>query len=162
VPEAARPRFPHVYGIHEDEEGLLDWSWATERLAQARNYWISTTRPDGRPHAMPVWGVWLDDAFYFSSAPSSRKAKNLAANPAIVVHLESGDEVVVLEGRAEHVTDEDILRRLSEDYSRKYEFDVTFTRQGRGLVIVRPEIAYAWREQDFPATATRFEFATRG
>jgi Pyridoxamine 5'-phosphate oxidase len=162
VPESARPRFPDAYGIHEDADGLLDWSWATERLAQARNYWVSTARSDGRPHAMPVWGLWLDDAFYFSSAPDSRKAQNLAANPAVVVHLESGDEVVVVEGRAEHVTDEELLRRLSEDYSSKYGFDVTFTVDGRGLFRARPEIAYAWREQDFPATATRFAFPREG
>jgi PPOX class probable F420-dependent enzyme len=161
VPEAARPRFPSVYGIHEDEEGLLDWSWATERLVAARNYWVSTTRPDGRPHTMPVWGLWHEEAFFFSSAPSSRKARNLEANPAVVVHLESGDEVVIVEGRAEYVTDAELLRRLSEDYTRKYGFEVTFTAEGRGLVTVRPQIAYAWRELDFPATATRFSFPSR-
>jgi PPOX class probable F420-dependent enzyme len=158
VPEASRPSFPSVYGIHDAAEGLLDWGWATDRLESARNYWVSTTRPDGRPHAMPVWGLWHDDAFYFSTAPASRKARNLDANPAVVVHLESGDEVVILEGRAAQVTDEDLLRRLSEDYSTKYGFGVTFTAEGRGLLVVTPREAYAWREQDFPATATRFAF----
>jgi PPOX class probable F420-dependent enzyme len=158
VPEAARPRFADVYGIHEDADGLLNWSWATERLAAARNYWVSTTRPDGRPHAMPVWGLWHEDAFYFSSAPSSRKARNLEANPGVVVHLESGDEVVVVEGEAGRVSDPDLLKRLSADYSGKYGYEVSFTAQGRGLVVVEPRIAYAWREQDFPTSATRFSF----
>jgi PPOX class probable F420-dependent enzyme len=158
VPEASRPSFPDVYGIHEDADGLLDWSWAAERLAAARNYWVSTTRPDGRPHAMPVWGLWHEDAFYFSSAPSSRKARNLEINPAVVVHLESGDEVVVVEGEAGRVTDEELLKRLSTDYSGKYGYEVTFTAEGRGLVVVRPRVAYAWREQDFPTSATRFSF----
>lgn len=158
MPEAARPRFPDVYGIHEDADGLLDWSWATERLAAARNYWVSTTRPDGRPHAMPVWGLWHEDAFYFSSAPSSRKARNLDANPAVVVHLESGDEVVVVEGRAGRVSDQDLLERLSADYTRKYGYEVAFTAEGRGLVVVEPRVAYGWREQDFPTSATRFSF----
>ena len=161
MPDAARPRFPDVYGIHEDAEGLLGWDWASERLQQARNYWVSTTRPDGRPHAMPVWGLWLDDAFYFSSAPNSRKARNLAANPAVVIHLESGDEVVIVEGEAERTTDEDLLARLSEDYTRKYGYEVTFTVEGRGLVAVRPRVAYAWREQTFPTSATRFSFPAR-
>jgi PPOX class probable F420-dependent enzyme len=159
VPEAARPSFPSVYGIHDDEEGLLGWSWATERLEQARNYWVTTTRPDGSPHAMPVWGVWLDDAFYFSSSPESRKARNLASNPATVVHLESGDDAVILEGQAARVTDEAVLERLGQDYSRKYEFEVSFTG-GRPLWVVRPLVAYAWQERDYPATATRFDFAT--
>jgi PPOX class probable F420-dependent enzyme len=158
VPETSRPRFPDVYGIHEEADGLLDWRWAAERLAQARNYWVSTTRPDGRPHPVPVWGLWHEDAFYFSSAPTSRKARNLEANPAVVVHLESGDEVVVLEGQARRETDEALLRRLSADYTSKYGFEVTFTAQGRGLLVVQPQVAYAWREQDFPASATRFSF----
>ena len=161
MPDATRPRFPDVYGIHEQAEGLLGWDWAVERLEQARNYWVSTTRPDGRPHAMPVWGLWHEDAFYFSSAPNSRKAQNLAANPAVVVHLESGDEVVVVEGEAELVTDEELLRRLSEDYTRKYGYEVAFTVEGRGLVAVRPRVAYAWREQDFSKSATRFSFPAR-
>jgi hypothetical protein len=158
VTEAARPNFPSVYGIHGAEKGLLEWGWATERLFRARNYWVATTRPGGNPHAMPVWGVWLDDAFYFSSSPDSRKARNLEANPATVIHLESGDEVVILEGNAEHVTDGALLQRLSEDYSRKYELEVSFTG-GRPLFAVRPHVAYAWQERDFPATATRFTFA---
>lgn len=157
MPEAARPRFPVVYGIRDDEEGLLAWSWAAERLEQARCYWVSTATPDGRPHAMPVWGVWVEEVFYFSSAPASRKARNLESNPAAVVHLESGDEVVILEGRAERVMDEELLRRLGDDYSRKYERDVSFAG-GRPLTAVRPEVAYAWRERDYPATATRFTF----
>ena len=161
MPEAERPSFPDVYGIHEEAEGLLDWGWAVERLEQARNYWVSTARPDGRPHAMPVWGLWHEDAFYFSSAPNSRKARNLAANPAVVVHLESGDEVVIVEGEAERTSDGDLLARLSEDYTRKYGYEVTFTVEGRGLVCVRPRTAYAWREQDFPKSATRFSFPAR-
>jgi hypothetical protein len=159
VPEAFRPSFPAVYGIQDDAQGLLGWSWATERLARARNYWVATTRPNGSPHAMPVWGVWYEDVFYFSSSPDSRKARNLASNPGVAVHLESGDDVVILEGDVGLVTDEELLQRLGEDYSRKYELDVSFTG-GRPLFAVRPRVAYAWRERDFPATATRFVFAT--
>jgi PPOX class probable F420-dependent enzyme len=160
VPDAARPRFPNVYGIHEDADGLLDWGWATERLTQARNYWVATTHPDGRPHAMPVWGLWFEDVFYFSSSPDSRKARNLDANPAVVVHLESGDDVVIVEGDASRVIDEALLQRLGADYTRKYEFDVSFTG-GRPLLAVRPRVAYAWQERDFPVTATRFTFPSR-
>jgi general stress protein 26 len=158
VPEASRPKFPGVYGIHTDDDGLLDWSWAEERLVAARNYWITTVRPDSSPHAMPVWGLWHDDAFYFSSSLESRKARNLAANPALAVHLESGDEVVILEGSVEYEGDEELLRRLGEDYSRKYEFEVSFTG-GRPLMVLRPGVAYAWLEQEFPKTATRFAFS---
>ncbi|HEU4760074.1 MAG TPA: pyridoxamine 5'-phosphate oxidase family protein, partial [Dehalococcoidia bacterium] len=66
-PMVSRPHMPG-YGISEDDEGLLPWAWAEERLAKSHNYWVATARPDGRPHAMPVWAVWLDDRLYFSTA----------------------------------------------------------------------------------------------
>src|SRR5579859_981547 len=99
-PQRSRPVLPRDYGVPETEAGMVSWSWAVEQLEQARNFWFSTTRPDGRPHAMPAWAVWLDGALYFDGSPETRRGRNLAANPAIVVHLESGDRVVVLEGDA--------------------------------------------------------------
>src|ERR687898_1014383 len=99
-PRRDRPQMPDGYGVPETDEGLLSWSWAEERLAAARNYWFSTTRPDGRPHAMPAWAVWLDGVLYFEGSPETRRARNLATNPSLAVHLENGDQVVVLEGEA--------------------------------------------------------------
>jgi Pyridoxamine 5'-phosphate oxidase len=78
--------------------GEIPWEWATERLSHARTYWIATTRPTGQPHSRPVWGVWLDNTLYFSAG--SLAAKNLTTQPAITVHLESGNEVVIIEGMA--------------------------------------------------------------
>src|SRR5690348_7591741 len=82
VPSNDRPYMPG-YGIKGPSEGtgLLPWAWATERLASARNYWLSTTTPAGAPHAMPVWAVWLDDRLWFSSSLGSRKIRNLTADP---------------------------------------------------------------------------------
>src|SRR5919206_3597441 len=97
-PQRSRPVMPEGYGVPTTDDGLLDWSWATQRLEAARNYWFSTTRPDGRPHAMPAWAVWLDGVLYFEGSPATRRARNLATNPALSVHLESADEVVILEG----------------------------------------------------------------
>src|SRR5687767_14014438 len=91
---------PEGYGVPETDEGLLDWSWAVERLETAKNYWFSTTRPDCRPHAMPAWGASFDAVLYFDGSPETRRMQNLAANPAISIHLESGDEVVILEGES--------------------------------------------------------------
>jgi hypothetical protein len=78
---ASRPRFAPGYGISDDAEGMLPWSWAVERLTAGRNYWVATTSPDGRPHAMPVWGVWLDDGLWFGTSGRSRKGRNLARDP---------------------------------------------------------------------------------
>jgi len=103
----------------------------------------------------PVWGLWLDEAFYFSTDPASRKARNLQANPAQVVHLESGDDVVILEGTAEGVADPSLRARFAEAYHAKYQIrpDVGDAALVYGL---RPRVAQAWREQDFPNSATRW------
>src|SRR5215468_1785833 len=96
---------PRMYG-GTLEPSRLPWRWATARLEAARTYWIATTRPDGRPHSRPVWGVWLDNAFYFSTG--SLAAGNLVVQPAITVHLESGEEVVIVEGVAEIAEGEEL------------------------------------------------------
>ena len=89
-------------------------------LRAARSIWISTTRPDGRPHAVPVWFIWEDHKVYFISARSLQKSKNLAREPWTVVHLGDGDDVVILEGRAQIVTDRKELERVDAAYRAKY------------------------------------------
>jgi hypothetical protein len=67
----------------------------------SRSYWVVTASADARPHAMPVWGVWLpDDRFWFSCDGASRKAANLRANPRMTVAADSTSEVVSIEGVA--------------------------------------------------------------
>src|ERR1700738_2131729 len=87
--------------------GLKPWSWALERLEKSHNYWIATSRPDGRPHLMLVWGVWWEDAFWFSTGLRTRKAKNIAVDPRCVIGTEKADEAVILEGIAEDIKDRD-------------------------------------------------------
>jgi PPOX class probable F420-dependent enzyme len=154
--EADRPDLPDGYGISRDVGGRLDFGWAEERLTGARNYWVCTTRPDGRPHAMPVWGLWYGGALVFSTDPLSVKGRNLAASPAVVVHLESGDEVVVVEGRAEWVTGPDLGDSFVDDYERKYGHRLDPADPGFGFYRVAPGRILAWRESDFPTSATRF------
>jgi Pyridoxamine 5'-phosphate oxidase len=98
-PTASRPHIPG-YGIPKDKRGLLPWSHVVERVAKAQHYWICTVGPDGRPHATPVDGLWLDDQLFFGGSPQTRRNRNLAANPAVCVHLESGMDVVILQGAA--------------------------------------------------------------
>src|SRR5881296_1956739 len=105
TPKTTRPHIPG-YGLPKSKKGLLPWKWADDRLRKSRQYWIATTRPDGRPHVMIIWALWLDGMLYFSTGKESRKARNLAANPNVVVHVESpSGEIVILEGRAEEMSD---------------------------------------------------------
>ncbi len=154
-PVATRPRFPNDYGIASADDGLLPWSWAEERLEVSRNYWIGTSGPTGVPHAMPVWGLWLDGAVVFSTSPASRKGRNLARDPRVVVHLESGDEVVVLEGEVEKVV---LDERIADAYETKYDHRPEAGSPEGLWYRLQPRVAYAWLEADYPQTATRFEF----
>lgn len=146
------------YGISTEAEGQLDFDWAVQRLTTSRNYWICTTRADGRPHAMPVWGLWLNDAVWFSTDPQSYKARNLAARPDVVVHLESGDEMVLIEGRATWVLAPDLPAGFVPAYAEKYGHELDTSNPDFGFYRVTPAKVLAWREKDFPTSATRFLF----
>ena len=150
------------YGISAEPDGLLPWSFADQQLYAARNYWIITTRPDGRPHAAPVWGVWFDGVLYFGTGPASVKARNLRANPALVVHLESGDDVVILEGVADWLTAAEpfLWQRIADRYAAKYDGFRPDPPSPQGpFVALRPTSALGWLEQDFVRSATRWRFA---
>lgn len=158
LPRPERPRFSADYGIETGTEGLLPWEHVAQRMAAARNYWITSTRPDGRPHAAPVWGIWLDDTLYFGTGRGSRKARNFIHNPQVNVHLESGDDVVVLEGVVEEVRDRTRLAQIIHAYAEKYPgytSDPEF-EQASVWYAVRASRAFAWREQDFARSATRW------
>jgi PPOX class probable F420-dependent enzyme len=149
---------PEGYGLKPADEGsgLLPWEHVESRLAAARNYWIGTTRSDGRPHAIPVWGLWLDDAIWFSTDPKSLKGRNLARRPEVVVHLESGDDVVIVEGRADRISEPAPLARFADVYEQKYNLRMDPTNPDFGIYRVEPLVVLAWLESDFPGIATRW------
>lgn len=118
VPNSDRPR---MYGRTGLDPVLLPWAWAERRLVSARSYWIATTRPDGRPHTRPVWGIWAGDGFFFSTG--SLAEGNLRQAKDITVHLDSGAEVVIVEGTAGGVTDPARARSVSAAYAAKYHWD---------------------------------------
>ena len=79
--------------------------------------WLSTTRPDGRPHTTGVGALWLDDRFYFTSGPGTRKSRNLAENPNCTISVGLPDIDLVVEGTAVRVTDDATLQRLAKRYA---------------------------------------------
>lgn len=93
------------------------------RLDQARNVWVATVRPDGRPHLVPIWFVTAAaDRWYLCTAPGSVKARNLGANPHLALALEDGDRPYIVEGQAHPVTpDPDVIAK----FKAKYDWDIT-------------------------------------
>lgn len=160
APRASRPEPSGYFKPADEGQGLLPWSHVGERMRGARNYWVATACPDGRPHSMPVWGIWLDDLFYFSTGLTTRKGRNLAVNPRAVVHLESGADLVVVEGRAREIRDAPTIERFLTVYNPKYGWDFTVAQlETGGLFEVRPERAFAWLGDEgdaFSGTATRW------
>jgi hypothetical protein len=134
----------------------MPWSFVLDRLRRARNYWVSTVRPDGRPHAAPIWGVLVEDDLYLETDPGTRKARNLSRRPAVSVHPELVDEVVIVEGLARPFRpDSRLAVEVAAAFAAKYpgyrpEPD---SWDRGGLYHVDPSVVFAWR--DMP-TATRW------
>jgi nitroimidazol reductase NimA-like FMN-containing flavoprotein (pyridoxamine 5'-phosphate oxidase superfamily) len=138
-------------------EGLLPWSHAESQIEAAQNYWIATVRPGGRPHVTPVWGVWLGGALYFDGNPTTRWGRNLTANPALSIHLESAEDVVILEGVVEDLsTDADLAARIVAAWDAKYG-RLHPEPAGRGMFRVFPRTARGWSKSSLE-DGTRWEF----
>jgi nitroimidazol reductase NimA-like FMN-containing flavoprotein (pyridoxamine 5'-phosphate oxidase superfamily) len=159
-PIAGRPEIPG-YGIPETLDGVLPWSHVDERMRNSLNYWIGTTDANGRPHATPVWGVWLDGVLYFDGSPQTRRGRNLALNPAVVVHLEDGTAPVILQGEAHEIVgiERVLAERIAKGYAGKYEgyAPEPDTWKSGGIYRLSIQTAYAWTS--FPNDATRWKFS---
>jgi hypothetical protein len=160
-----RPTMPDGYGVPDDASGLLAWQVVVERLRRSTVYWMATTRPDGRPHVIPRWGVWLDLQLYYDGAPTTRHAANLRENPACAVHLEDGTRAVILEGSSApaEAPGTDLGGRIAEEMTRKYgplgyspTADSWDGENAGGLCVFVPEKAMAW--SSFPTDVTRYRF----
>lgn len=161
------------YGVPDDPAGALPWAWAEERLVANRNYWVVTASAAGRPHAMPVWGVWLaeQERFWFSCAPGARKLRNLTENPQCTVAVDDTVECISMEGRARIAdaadgADAAVIGEVVAAYLAKYWDDpavhaemAAFLRSN-ALIEVTPERAFGIieREDEFSQRATRWRW----
>jgi hypothetical protein len=160
--DAGRPVMPDGYGVPESTQGTLPWSYVEERMSAAGNYWIATVRPDGRPHAMPVWGAWIDRKLYIEGSPDTIRHRNLEGNPNVVAHLEDGSQVVIVEGAAQAVGKPPRLlaEQLAAIMGQKYaSFGYTpgpDQWDSGGLYVIFPRKVFAWTS--FPQDTTRWLF----
>ncbi len=163
-----------IHGFSHPDAAPTPWAVGLEHVIDADTFWISTVRPDGRPHVTPLIAVWHGDAIWFTTGPDERKAKNLAENSSCVLttgrsDLFEGGLDVVLEGVAELVTDETELQQIAEAFAAKYGTetwhfvvrDGAFSQDdigGRAIVFcVRPVRGLGFRKGDtFSQTTWRF------
>jgi PPOX class probable F420-dependent enzyme len=97
------------------------------RLLTEKNIWLATVRPDGRPHLVPIWFVWIDEKVYICTQESV-KVKNLRANPRASVALENGTQPAIAEGTARFV-ERPFPPRVVQAFAEKYEW--TIERDGQ-------------------------------
>ncbi|MGA5185544.1 pyridoxamine 5'-phosphate oxidase family protein [Streptomyces griseoincarnatus] len=151
--------------------GAPPWTEVERLIAEAELFWISTVRPDGRPHVTPLPAVWSSGALHFCTGPEERKARNLAENPHVVlttgVNTWARGYDVVVEGRAERVRDDARLRGLAALWEEKYgdfwHFDVRDGHfhhgPGRAVVFsVAPHTVFGFGKGE-PFSQTRWRFA---
>lgn len=156
-------------GAFSSEDAVpTEWVRARGDLRDAEVYWLSTVRPDGRPHVTPLLGVWLDGALYFCTGSTERKARNLAHNPHCILTtgcntLDAGLDLTV-EGEAAKVTDETELRSVADTYEAKYGQHLMAPegtwfglgdaiRSGKALVFrVAPSTAFGFGKGQFSQT----------
>ncbi len=114
-----------IHGFSHPDATPTPWEEGLREVVAADTFWISTVREDGRPHVTPLIAVWHGDAIWFSTGAEERKARNLAGNPSCVLttgrsDLADGALDVVLEGRAERVTEDGELEPIAAAFATKY------------------------------------------
>lgn len=157
-PIARRPRFPKEYGAARGTKGMLPWSHVGDRMRNAQHYWICTATPEGRPHATPIDGIWLNDCLYFGGSPETRWRRNVAANPAVCIHLENAMDVVTLQGSARlEKVDAAVALALAEASNQKYGYGTKPEEYvENGVLCFRPRVAFAWT--NLGKDPTRWQF----
>ena len=116
-----RPGFPK--GYVDNPTSILTWEYIGGRLSESKNYWMCSVRPDGSPHTVPRWGVFIHDRLYYDGSPETVHAKNILKNPRTSVHLENGDQALIAEGTAapHQKPNPELAGQLSNAFCAKYE-----------------------------------------
>lgn len=149
-----RLRLPEGYGTPSK---LLGWDGVAARLEGAAHYWLATVRPDGRPHVVPLDGIWLAGRWYFGGSPAAVKQRNLEANPQASLHLEDPGAAVIVEGRCafEQPTTA-VTEQLAAASKTKYGYAPPASSYLPGVWVLIPSRVMAWT--DLTVDATRFVF----
>jgi hypothetical protein len=138
------------------------WAEVADLLAPARSYWLGTSDPDGTPHAVPVWGAVVGHDLYFFSERRTAKARHIAANPQVVVHLESAEDVVIVNGHLEEAglpqLRADVMGSLEAKYSapEDTQYLPTADQDFDVLWLLRPQRAMLWRLDDYDESQARW------
>ncbi len=159
MPRRVRPKFPEKWHVPSDPKLWITWEHANDKLARETVYWVSTASPQGRPHSAPVWGIWKQNSFYFETDPNSVKGRNLLNDQRIVVHVQDGNDTVILEGSARMEKNPEKLKQLRKDYMNKYQYTPDWSNEKDQIVFrVEPRIVHAWKAPRMHRSLVKFIF----
>ncbi len=135
----------------------LPWAEVEARLKAATHVWVATVRPDGRPHTVPVDGLWVDGATWFGGGAETVKHRNLLADSRATLHLPDAEAAVIVEGRCELIhPDAATVKRLRAASKERYGYAPPASAYAGGVWRMRPTKVMAWTS--LPVDATRFLF----
>lgn len=159
TPKISRPDFPP--GYVNDPKSFLTWKEVEQKLIEAKHYWLCSVRPNSRPHSVPRWAVWAKGRLYYDGSPETRHAQNIALNPFVSMHLESGEKAVIVEGTSKEIRPPaDLAIQLARAYTTKYAtlgYSPKPTAwDGGGLFEITPRTVIAWNS--FMDDPTKFVF----
>jgi len=159
MPRRFRPKFPEEWKVPNDPKLWITWAHASKKLRNEDVYWVSTSSPEGKAHAAPVWGIWKGGSFCFETDPESVKGRNLKENSRTVVHIQDGLDTVIIEGTTARLRDKAELGSLMKDYARKYDYKPDWSGERSQVVFkVSPKIAHAWRAPRMHRNLVNFLF----
>lgn len=159
LPKISRPKFPKGYS--DNPTSNVPWEYVEEQLTKSKQFWICSVRPNGRPHVIPRWGVYLDGKIYYDGSPETRHAQNILKNPYVTVNLEDGWKAIFLEGKSVPAPKPTakFAKRLVEAY-KKYAEDGYIPKANQwdegGLYVFTPSQCIAWTI--FSENPTKFIF----
>lgn len=155
-----RPQFPRGYADHP--VSFLTWDWVATRLTESKHYWLCSVRPNGKPHVVPRWGVFIDEKIYYDGSTETRHSRNIELNPYVALHLESGSKAIMMEGLSgpAEKPSPDFGQKLSKEYKRKYR-ELGYAPEpdswdAGGLFVFTPRQCIAWSK--FMEDPTKFLF----
>jgi uncharacterized protein YlzI (FlbEa/FlbD family) len=160
APKISRPKFPPGYA--DKPASTLTWDWVSAQLTEASHYWLCSVRADGRPHAVPRWGVFIDNKFYYDGSPQTIHAHNIEINPNVTLHLESGEKAIIMEGmsRAADKPQPAFAHKLANAIGEKYAALGYSPKPDQwdegGLFVFTPRQCIAWTV--FYENPTKFVF----
>ena len=160
MPKISRPKLPKGYA--DKPVSYVEWNWVAEQMTNAENYWLSSVRPNGRPHVVPRWGAFIDNKLYYDGSPETRHALNISENPHVTLHLESGYQVVIMEGTSKPAgkPGPELAKKLSQAITNKYASQGYSPEPNQwdegGLYVFTPSQCLAWTP--FNEDPTKFMF----